>query len=68
MLSRTKPAVGAGATTPAKENKKKKKVPKLQDLISCRDFTGAITLLEVKLIYKNICKIIVKCLDVANVY
>ncbi|XP_021344526.1 intraflagellar transport protein 56-like [Mizuhopecten yessoensis] len=46
MLSRQKPAIGPGSTTPAKENKKKKKLPKLEDFLSSRDYTGAITLSE----------------------
>ncbi|XP_074648294.1 intraflagellar transport protein 56-like isoform X2 [Tubulanus polymorphus] len=46
MLSRTKPATQAGASTPAKEQKKKKKLPKLEDFLLTRDYTGAITLLE----------------------
>ncbi|XP_032826363.2 intraflagellar transport protein 56 [Petromyzon marinus] len=46
MLSRAKPAVGAG-TQPAVEKKKKgKTIPKLEDLLSNRDYTGAITYLE----------------------
>ena len=47
MLSRLKPAVGPGASTPGKEPMKKKKVPKLDDFLDARDYTGAITLLEV---------------------
>lgn len=47
MLSRQKPAIGPGSTTPAKENKKKKKLPKLEEFLEARDYTGAITLLEV---------------------
>jgi len=47
MLSRQKPAIGPGSTTPAKENKKKKKLPKLEEFLDGRDYTGAITLLEV---------------------
>lgn len=48
MLSRAKPAIGPGSTTPAKEaEKKKKKLPKVEDFLNLRDYTGAITLLEV---------------------
>ncbi|XP_063444893.1 intraflagellar transport protein 56-like isoform X2 [Mytilus trossulus] len=47
MLSRAKPAIGPGSTTPAKEaDKKKKKIPKVEDFLNLRDYTGAITLLE----------------------
>ncbi|XP_061175421.1 uncharacterized protein LOC133184383 [Saccostrea echinata] len=46
MLSRAKPAIGPGSTTPAKENKKKKQMPKVEDFLALRDYTGAITLLE----------------------
>lgn len=48
MLSRQKPAIGPGSSTPAKESKKKKKLPKVDDYLAARDYTGAITLLEVK--------------------
>lgn len=47
MLSRTKPATGPGSTTPAaKQKEKKKKIPKLEELLDMRDYTGALTLLE----------------------
>ncbi|XP_064640455.1 intraflagellar transport protein 56-like isoform X3 [Lineus longissimus] len=46
MLSRSKPATQTSTSTPAKENKKKKKMPKLDDFLAARDYTGAITLLE----------------------
>lgn len=39
---------GSGMTvSSAKDNKKKKKLPKFEDLLQMRDFTGALTLLEV---------------------
>lgn len=47
MLSRTKPAVGPGATTATKDTKKKKKMPTVEEFLDMRDYTGAITLLEV---------------------
>ena len=50
MLSRKKPAVGPGSgntVSSAKDSKKKRKLPKLEDFLQMRDFTGAITLLEV---------------------
>ncbi|KAK3705828.1 hypothetical protein QZH41_011522 [Actinostola sp. cb2023] len=49
MLSRTKPAMGPGSGTSvssAKDTKKKRKLPKFEDLLNMRDFTGALTLLE----------------------
>ena len=46
MLQRAKPALGPGAA-PQKDTKKKKKLPKLEDFLQARDYTGAITLLEV---------------------
>ena len=52
MLSRTKPAVGPGSgntVSSAKDSKKKRKLPKTEDFLQMRDFTGAITLLEVSL-------------------
>lgn len=47
MLSRTKPAIGPGAGQQAKDQKKKKALPKVEDFLDARDYTGAITLLEV---------------------
>lgn len=58
MLSRTKPATGPGSSTPAKENKKKKKLPKLDEFLEQRDYTGAITLLEVLLAFTIHCNYI----------
>ncbi|KAK7112857.1 intraflagellar transport protein 56-like isoform X2 [Littorina saxatilis] len=46
MLSRTKPALGPGAGPQAKDPKKKKALPKVEDFLDARDYTGAITLLE----------------------
>ncbi|XP_033630957.1 intraflagellar transport protein 56-like isoform X1 [Asterias rubens] len=46
MLSRQKPATGPGSSTPAQESKKKKQLPKLEEYLDARDYTGAITLLE----------------------
>ncbi|PVD38254.1 hypothetical protein C0Q70_00865 [Pomacea canaliculata] len=46
MLSRTKPAIGLGAGQQAKDPKKKKSLPKVEDFLDARDYTGAITLLE----------------------
>ncbi|XP_063497730.1 intraflagellar transport protein 56 isoform X6 [Symphalangus syndactylus] len=48
MLSRAKPAVGRGVQHTDKRKKKDRKIPKLEELLSKRDFTGAITLLEFK--------------------
>ena len=45
ILSRAKPATSS-ETAPGKE-KKKKKTPKLEEFLQARDYTGAITLLEV---------------------
>jgi len=47
MLQRAKPALGPGSA-PQKDTKKKKKLPKLEDFLQARDYTGAMTLLEVK--------------------
>lgn len=47
MLSRAKPAVGGDLLHTDKIKKKGRKIPKLEELLSQRDFTGAITLLEV---------------------
>uniref|UniRef100_A0A2K6GBR4 Intraflagellar transport protein 56 n=1 Tax=Propithecus coquereli TaxID=379532 RepID=A0A2K6GBR4_PROCO len=48
MLSRAKPAVGGDVQHTDKRKKKGRKIPKLEELLSQRDFTGAITLLEFK--------------------
>uniref|UniRef100_A0A8C9QVE4 Intraflagellar transport protein 56 n=1 Tax=Spermophilus dauricus TaxID=99837 RepID=A0A8C9QVE4_SPEDA len=48
MLSRAKPAVGGEVPHSDKRKKKGRKIPKLEELLSRRDFTGAITLLEFK--------------------
>uniref|UniRef100_A0A8C5VKD8 Intraflagellar transport protein 56 n=1 Tax=Microcebus murinus TaxID=30608 RepID=A0A8C5VKD8_MICMU len=48
MLSRAKPAVGGDMQHTDKRKKKGRKIPKLEELLSQRDFTGAITLLEFK--------------------
>uniref|UniRef100_A0A8D0IBX4 Intraflagellar transport protein 56 n=1 Tax=Sus scrofa TaxID=9823 RepID=A0A8D0IBX4_PIG len=46
MLSRAKPAVGGDLPHTDRRKKKGRKIPKLEELLSQRDFTGAITLLE----------------------
>ena len=56
MLSRQKPAIGPGSSTPAKENKKKKKLPKVEEFLENRDYTGAITLLEVTRVTWSCCE------------
>ena len=43
MLQRQKPALGPAP----KDTKKKKRLPKLEDFLQSRDYTGAVTLLEV---------------------
>ncbi|XP_030886551.1 intraflagellar transport protein 56 isoform X2 [Leptonychotes weddellii] len=53
MLSRAKPAVGGDLPHTDKRKKKGRKIPKLEELLSQRDFTGAITLLEE---YENVTK------------
>ncbi|ETE73364.1 Tetratricopeptide repeat protein 26, partial [Ophiophagus hannah] len=48
MLSRLKPAVGGGPQSADKRRKKGKRLPQLEDLLTQRDFTGGIALLEFK--------------------
>ena len=58
MLSRKKPAVGPGSgntVSSAKDSKKKRKLPKVEDFLQMRDYTGASTLLEVM----SMCEILV---------
>lgn len=57
MLSRAKPAVGGDLPHTDKRRKKGRKIPKLEELLSQRDFTGAITLLEV--ISRNACEYLI---------
>lgn len=51
ILSRAKPALGSNTNAQVTAATNKKALPKLEDFLSKRDFTGAITLLEVKLCY-----------------
>ncbi|XP_057310931.1 intraflagellar transport protein 56-like [Hydractinia symbiolongicarpus] len=46
MLQRQKPALGPNSGSQQKDTKKKKRLPKLEDFLQARDYTGAITLLE----------------------
>ena len=61
ILSRSKPAAAAGggatgtSTSPVKE-RKKKKLPKLDDFLQNRDYVGAITLLDVRVIGSLACQ------------
>lgn len=47
MLSRLKPAVGGAPQSADKRRKKGKRLPQLEELLTQRDFTGGIALLEV---------------------
>ena len=49
MLSRAKPALGPEGATGAAKSPEVKKTPRLETFIQDRDYTGAITLLEVNL-------------------
>ena len=54
MLSRMKPATGkSSATVATKDKEKKKKIPKVEELLENRDYTGAITLLEVFILFSS---------------
>jgi len=50
ILSRNKPAAGTGpvASGQAAKDKEKKDLPKLEDFLHARDYSGAMTLLEVR--------------------
>lgn len=52
ILSRSKPAAGGGPSSSdgagQLKDKKKKKLPKLEEFLQNRDYVGAITLLEVR--------------------
>ena len=52
MLQRAKPAIGPGASQ-SKNIKKNNKLPKLEEFLTSRNYTGAITLLEVINNYKD---------------
>jgi len=47
ILSRNKPATGPAAGGTATKDKEKKDLPKLEDFLQLRDYSGAMTLLEV---------------------
>lgn len=49
MLSRAKPAVTGETLQMDKKKKKGKKIPKLEEYLTNRDYSGALTLLEVNL-------------------
>ncbi|CAL4138726.1 unnamed protein product, partial [Meganyctiphanes norvegica] len=46
ILSRAKPALGGASANQESNASKKKSLPKLEDFLNSRDYTGAITLLE----------------------
>ncbi|XP_072129118.1 intraflagellar transport protein 56 [Mobula birostris] len=48
MLSRAKPAVSGETLQVDKKKKKGKKIPKLEEYLAIRDYSGALTLLEFK--------------------
>lgn len=48
ILSRTKPVQAGPLGGAAKEKRKKQKLPRLEDFLASRDYTGALTLLEVR--------------------
>ncbi|XP_051899211.1 LOW QUALITY PROTEIN: intraflagellar transport protein 56 [Pristis pectinata] len=48
MLSRAKPAVSGETLQTDKKKKKGKKIPKLEEYLTARDYSGALTLLEFK--------------------
>ncbi|XP_072348145.1 intraflagellar transport protein 56 isoform X2 [Scyliorhinus torazame] len=48
MLSRAKPAVSGETLQMDKKKKKGKKIPKLEEYLTSRDYSGALTLLEFK--------------------
>lgn len=48
ILSRTKPVQAGPLGGVAKEKRKKQKLPRLEDFLAARDYTGALTLLEVR--------------------
>jgi len=48
ILSRNKPAAGPVATGQTAKDKEKKDLPKLEDFLHARDYSGAMTLLEVR--------------------
>lgn len=55
MLQRQKPALGPNSGSQQKDTKKKKRLPKLEDFLQARDYTGAITLLEVNFFVHTFC-------------
>ena len=49
ILSRNKPATGPAAAKQTAKDKEKKDLPKLEDFLQARDYSGAMTLLEVRM-------------------
>jgi len=48
ILSRNKPATGPATAGQSAKEKEKKDLPKLEDFLQVRDYSGAMTLLEVR--------------------
>ena len=51
ILSRNKPARGPAAGGQTAKEKEKKDLPKLEDFLQARDYSGAMTLLEVRMAF-----------------
>jgi hypothetical protein len=47
ILSRSKPAAGPSHTAQSQQTQSQKQVPKVDDFLATRDYTGALTVLEV---------------------
>jgi dGTP triphosphohydrolase len=47
ILSRSKPAAGPSQTALSQQTQGRKQVPKVEDFLATRDYTGALTMLEV---------------------
>jgi hypothetical protein len=47
ILSRSKPATGPGQAAQSQQTQGRKQVPRVEDFLETRDYTGAITVLEV---------------------
>jgi len=53
ILSRNKPAKGPAAAGQTAKEKEKKDLPKLEDFLQARDYSGAMTLLEVRVAFST---------------
>jgi hypothetical protein len=55
VLSQSKPAAGPSLAAQSQQTSGRKQVPKVEDFLATRDYTGALTVLEVRKVTKLVC-------------